>query len=114
MNLKELINNIKIIESLFPSYQNMEDVNVVITTSESSIGGRAFTEVRNIFEGFDWERNQLRIEPIDKLLKQPIRDTAEIIKQSLSGISFSGCSYCGRKVSREDYYCRQCGRKFLR
>ena len=113
MNLKEFINHLNAIEKTFPSHENMENVSVLITTSESSIGGRACAGVKNIFMGFDWEHNQLRIEPEDKLLKQPIRDTGQIIKRELSGISYWGCSHCGRKVSKEDYYCKQCGRKFV-
>jgi hypothetical protein len=111
MNLKEFINHLDVIKSVFPSYKNMEEISVLITTSESSIGGRAYTEVKNIFMGFDWENNQLRIEPVDKLLKQPIRDISKISRLETGGMLYWGCSHCGRKVSKEDYYCRQCGRK---
>ncbi len=66
MNLKEFKNIIDTIEKRVCA----EEIEVLITTSESTVGGRAYSRVKGITLGFDWERNQLRIEPNDKLIKK--------------------------------------------
>lgn len=66
MNFKELKNRI---DTLYKSAHNPELITVYITTSEQSIGGRAKADVDYITLGFDWENNQLRINPKQKLIK---------------------------------------------
>jgi len=111
MNLKDFLENLNFIKKTFPDYENLENINVVITTSESSIGGRSCVDVYNVHMGFDWEHGQLRIEPANKLLKRQTREIAKVIKQQSGGISYWGCSYCGRKIAKDDRFCKECGRK---
>ena len=60
----------KIVDSYCENkYVNPDEVNVIITLEEMSIGPRAGTGVENIFMGFDWEHNQLRIQPKEKLVR---------------------------------------------
>ena len=70
MKLKDLKHKI---DFLYKQYENHpeipDDLDVVITTSESSIGGRAKVDVHYASRGFDWEHNQFRIEPEHKLVK---------------------------------------------
>lgn len=66
MNLIELKNKIDHILTMHPDYA---DHIVVVTTSDSSVGGRAYSEIRSIYNGFDWEQNQVRIDVVDKLKK---------------------------------------------
>lgn len=67
MNLKELKARI---DKLCEYYgKDLERCTVYITTSEPSIGGRAKCGVKSVALGFDWENNQLRIDPEEKLIK---------------------------------------------
>lgn len=66
MNFKEFK---KRIDTLYESVHNPELITVYITTSEPSIGGRAKADVDYVTLGFDWENNQLRINPKQKLIK---------------------------------------------
>ena len=71
MKLKELKHKI---DFVYKQYSNRADIadelDVVITTNESSIGGRAKVDVIHAGRGIDWERNQFRIEPACKLIKK--------------------------------------------
>ncbi|MFA7658789.1 MAG: hypothetical protein WCY19_05090 [Candidatus Gastranaerophilaceae bacterium] len=60
MNLKELK---KRIDATYKFCRNPEEVNVCITISEPSMGGRAKCNVKGVGRGIDWERNDFRIEP---------------------------------------------------
>lgn len=63
MNLSEL--KIKVDDAIKNLHkdQRPEDITVLITLDEDSIGQRACSGIRNINLGFDWERDQLRLEP---------------------------------------------------
>ena len=67
MNLSEFKQRI---DFIYNSTRTPDDIEVVITTSESSIGGRAKCDIYGIYKGFDWEHNQVRIEPMNKLIKK--------------------------------------------
>lgn len=41
---------------------------VVITTRDSAVGGRAYSKVTNICQGMDWEKGQIRISPVNNLV----------------------------------------------
>ena len=68
MNLSELKERIDVIYKIS---ENPDKVSVRITLDESSIGGRASVGVSSIMMGFDWESNQLRIEPDKSIVKKP-------------------------------------------
>lgn len=71
MKLKELKHKIDFIYEQYKSHPEIPDnLDVVITTSEHSIGGRAKVDVIHAGRGIDWERNQFRIEPACKLIKK--------------------------------------------
>lgn len=67
MNLKELKH---MVDKIYSYSRYPEEIEVVITTSENAIGGRAKCGVLAIHQGIDWERKQLRIEPENKLIKK--------------------------------------------
>ena len=70
MKLKDLKHKIDFIYEQYKNHPEIPDnLDVVVTTSEHSIGGRAKVDVRYASRGFDWERNQFRIEPACKLIK---------------------------------------------
>ena len=66
MNLKELKARI---DFLIKAYPDAENLKVVITTKGNSMGGREYTNIKSINRGFDWEHNQIRIDPEDNLWK---------------------------------------------
>lgn len=67
MNLSEFKQRI---DFIYNSTRTPDNIEVVITTSESSIGGRAKCSIRRVDKGIDWEHNQVRIEPSNKLIKK--------------------------------------------
>ena len=70
MKLKDLKHNIDFIYEQYKNHPEIPDnLDVVITTSEYSIGGRAKVDVSAAHRGIDWEHNQFRIESAYKLLK---------------------------------------------
>ena len=66
MNLKELKARI---DFLVKAYPDAENLKVAITTKGNSVGGREYTNIKGINRGFDWEHNQIRIDPEDNLWK---------------------------------------------
>lgn len=70
MNLKELKDKIDTIIEHLPKYRNLEDYEVVVTTNDYSVGGRAKSAVKGVYKGFDWENKQIRIDTEDKLYKK--------------------------------------------
>ena len=66
MNLKELKARI---DFLVKTYPDAENLKVVITTKGNSMCGREYTNIKGIDRGFDWEHNQIRINPEDNLWK---------------------------------------------
>lgn len=70
MNLKEFKDMVdKVIEYL-PKNYSLEEFEVVVTTNDCSVGGRAKSKVKAIYRGIDWEHNQIRIETEDNLIKE--------------------------------------------
>ena len=67
MNLEELKQRI---DSIYKLARDPESITVCVTTSERSMGARAFSNVTNISKGFDWEANQIRIQTEHKLIKE--------------------------------------------
>ena len=112
MTLKELRESI----DLALSFQHDSEKNeVVITLVEPSVGGRANSKVRCAVNGFDWEKGQFRIEPVEELVRKG-RDlkTAIPAKERLSfdkTCTVFRCPICDGKINKNDYFCRFCGQK---
>lgn len=94
-----------------------KDTQIMITTADRSIGGRAFVYATWIREGFDWESGQIRIDTDEKVLKYKNgRDAAKspvIRKYEQAGKKFvvRKCPACENKIGKEDRYCKYCGQK---
>lgn len=99
-------------------YVNPDEVNVIITLEEMSIGPRAGTGIENIFLGFDWEHNQLRIQPKEKLVRyNKQRDIPkDILYYKLRDLHY--CPTCQHPLKktevRNNKYCPFCGQCFTR
>lgn len=89
------------------------DTPVLITLSDSSVGGRAFCRVSCIHTGFDWEAGQLRIEPEEKIFKNIHRmdEPVGIIREECGDVSFNACGKCHMRIAKDDRYCRHCGQR---
>lgn len=92
---------------------NPEEVKLIITLEEMSIGPRAGTGVENIFMGFDWEHNQLRIEPKDKLIRyNKDRDIPKDVCHYKDIYYCSTCQHPLKKTEvRNNNYCPFCGQR---
>lgn len=89
------------------------DTPVLITLSDSSIGGRASVGIQGLYTGMDWEQGQLRIEPKEKIFRNikrmdmPVGITREIF----GGVSFNACGKCKMRIAKDDAFCRHCGQR---
>lgn len=89
------------------------DTPVLITLSDSSMGGRASVGIQGLYTGMDWEKGQLRIEPQEKIFRNIKRmDTPiGITRETSGGVSFNACGKCRMKVAKDDTFCRHCGQR---
>lgn len=107
----------KIVDAYYEGkYVNPDEVNVIITLEEMSMGPRAGTGVESIFMGFDWEHNQLRIQPKEKLVRyNKQRDIPkDILYYKLQ--DFHYCPTCQHPLkkteTRNNNFCPFCGQRF--
>jgi YHS domain-containing protein len=112
VNLKELK---LIIDSTIDNlhYEKPENIPVLITLSESSIGSRAASSVEYAGMGFDWERGQFRLEPSKSLVTKGnnLTDIKSIDCRQYDGRNYYFCPRCQQKISKNDSYCRYCSQK---
>lgn len=115
MNLKELKGTIDFTISTLHKYESPEDIPVLITLSEPSVGSRASSGVIYVGTGIDWEHGQLRIEPEQKLVRKGNAKTDVI--PSYEHTPYGGgrkvfiCKMCGCQVGKDDRYCKHCGQR---
>jgi hypothetical protein len=115
LNLQQLKENINYqIENL--NDKQPQDIPVLITLSEPSMGARASCQVKYISMGIDWEHGQFRIEPNQPLVHMgnSLQDIKKAVQydfiDSMSRKCY-WCPTCNQKVAKDDYYCRCCGQK---
>lgn len=115
MNLAELKDHVDFIIENSHSYNKPEDIPILITLSEPSVGTRASSGVMHVGMGIDWEHGQFRICPVAELVRKGNAKT-DIIPV-IEHIPYGGgrrvyiCKMCGCHVGREDRYCKHCGQK---
>ena len=112
MNLNELkIMVDSTIEHLH--FEKPENIPVLITLSERSMGSRASSGVKYANMGFDWERGQFRIEPTKTLVSKgnSLTDVKDVVIRRYEGRNYYFCPMCQQKISKNDSYCRYCGQK---
>ncbi len=112
MKLIELKNKI---DFICDRCENPKDIDVCITLVEPSVGGRAKVGVQSVNLGFDWEKNQLRIEP-DKEIVRKGRDLQTVIpiKERFSfdkTCKVFRCPICDGHLNKNDRYCKFCGQR---
>lgn len=74
MNLLELKNQVDFAIDNLHSSDNPEEIPVLITLSEPSLGARNSIGVKYVSIGVDWERNQFRILPETELVRRINKD----------------------------------------
>ncbi len=113
MNLQELKEDVDFVIEQLHTHEKLDDIQVLITLSEPSIGARAFTRVTHVGLGFDWEHGQFRIEPERNIVKMgnTFNDAKEIHCKQYDGRNYYWCPKCEGKISKNDKYCRYCGQK---
>jgi hypothetical protein len=112
MNLAELKTIVdRSIEQL--KFEKPENVSVLITLSESSMGARASSCVKYAGLGFDWERGQFRFEPDKSLVTKGnnLIDIKGVVCRQYEGRNYYYCPRCQQKISKDDSYCRFCSQK---
>jgi hypothetical protein len=113
LNLSELKSTVDFTIEQLHDYENPEEINVLITLDESSMGARASSGIRFVGMGFDWEHGQLRIEPTKKLVSKgnALTNIKNVARFEFGGQPYWGCPKCLQKIAKDDSYCRYCGQK---
>lgn len=102
--------------------RNKGDLNVVIKTSNKSIGRSSSVDIEGVFEGFDWDNGTLFIgSKEDLVLKKLNRDVAldpidfnselPFLADPSSNRKVYLCRNCEEKISIKDNYCKNCGQR---
>lgn len=99
--LKEFINRLD---------EKKDAYNVVISLSQVSVGIEAYTDIKMIYEGMDWEAGQIRIEPSKPIIEKHLnRDICKSKRKDPVFPKRFVCPACGYYVCKDDKYCRSCG-----
>ena len=109
LNLKELQKNVNSIAE----NTNPEDISVIVTLDESSIGPRAGTKVMSAHLGFDWESDQFRIEVKDKIIRDHLKrdNVIKPLKREYNEQETFWCAKCNLLVDKKDNFCKHCGQR---
>lgn len=106
---------IKILSSYVNYDKEFGEKLLLVTTSDRSIGSRASVRVKGIYQGFDWEHGQIRIETDEQIIKKYNDRDAEKDKwyftERITNKKYSVCPVCHYRVGKKDNYCRYCGQK---
>lgn len=98
LQFKSIVNNLK-----------GDDKPIYINLTEPSVGQRAFIDVLSVYQGFDWEMNQIRIEPSKPLIRK--FNDRDLPKPKIKNNMFNNyiCTSCNTSVNKNDNYCSNCG-----
>jgi len=115
MNILQLKNIIENVIGRLRDCENPEDIPVLITLSDPSVGVQASSKIQSAGMGFDWEHGQFRIYPVKKIISEEKSRSIPIpiAKYEFGGVSFNGCQKCRLKVAKDDAYCKHCGQRLL-
>lgn len=111
--LQDTLNSAVILKQTNQMYTgNIRDKEVLITIEGDSIGSRPYCKIQSAGFGFDWEHNQFRIEPSEKLFTKDNLSNVQLPKHiKIKNKDFFTCRICNKKVETEDNYCKFCGTK---
>lgn len=96
-----------------------EDDNVLVNMSEPSFGPSAAASVVSVYDGFDWEANQIRIRTNEELVRRG--NERDAVKPVLAKMEISPrgketlmmwCPTCETDVTKKSVrYCSECGQR---
>lgn len=94
-------------------YQKAEDIEVLITLSDASVGARASSRVEHAGLGFDWEQGQFRLSPSKPLVTMGnnFSDVKLAACRTYDGRKYYCCTRCDSRVAKDDKFCRRCGQR---
>lgn len=112
-SLEEFKNEIDSVYDNVKKHSNPKEIQILITTSENTVGARSCCKIDGVSIGFDFESGQVRIEPSIPLLKEKnSRLIAKSpIQKTLNNKKYYVCSSCLLKISKSDIFCKHCGQK---
>lgn len=109
MKLNELK---KLIDFYINRNKDNAEKDVVVELDQVSIGFSASSQVKQFYEGIDWDSGNFFISTKDKLImKNKDRDVPIEIKKDPMFKNRYVCTACGNYVNKNDNYCRTCGNK---
>lgn len=113
MNLSSLKEAIDSAIEHLPNHESPDNILVLITLSESSMGARASTGIYHAAMGFDWEHGQFRLAPNKELVSKgnSLTDVKEVVCRQFRGRNFYFCPRCESKITKNDCFCRDCSQK---
>lgn len=98
--------------------KHTEDMPVVIHLKQPSVGGRAFTHVRHIGDGCDWDKGLLWIEPETPVISHSKdRDIPMEVRKNTytqgykKPVTVMSCPLCETVIRKGVNYCPQCGQR---
>jgi hypothetical protein len=115
MDLKHLKLYVDEAIRVLPEHEDAEDVPVLITLSESSMGAGASVEVSYAGMSIDWEHGQFRIEPKEKIcrLGKSYQDGMLMHITECEGRKYYFCPRCHERVKKNDNFCSNCGQAVI-
>ena len=110
MTLKELKEKCDIQCSLGHEYDNV----VITVQNPGTVGMRAYTNIASFAPGFDFEKGQMRIEPLHKLLPVEVGRDVPMKAYRIHGMrKILKCPKCEEHLRKTDKFCPRCGQKIL-
>lgn len=95
--------------------EEIKEKELLITTNDKSIGSMAYVTIQDIYQGFDWEHGQIRIETnmpiVKKYNSRDIEKPKWIFTEEISNKKYIVCSACESRIGKKDEYCKHCGQK---
>ena len=94
-------------------YESLDDIPVLVTTAEPSMGARASAKVTHTGMGFDWENGQFRIATDRELVSKgnSLDDVKSAILRPYDGRNYYWCPRCDGRISKDDRFCCHCGQR---
>lgn len=95
------------------NYTDFNEVPVLVTMAEPSLGSRAAAAVICAGMGFDWESGQFRLDTNKELVNKgnTLSDVKPVVCRPYDGRNLYWCPRCGNRVSKDDHFCRSCGQQ---
>ena len=111
--LANLKTSIEFVERRLRDGESLENIPVLVTTAEPSMGAHASARVTHTGMGFDWENGQFRIATDRELVGKgnTLEDAKPAVLRPYDGHNYYWCPRCDCKINKDDRFCRHCGQR---